>query len=160
MKKLSYVNTMPYTYDHTHRGARYKIAGKYKNHGEFCESIAKFHRGLEYAINPNARYDEESDIPSINASVKSSGATLADLFGNSKEQIIKTFMATVHSTLFIYIVDMDDQITEYHMNAKEFTEFAMKWANLVRDSGSQLMKVRFKHTSGKMIKWLEDRVRG
>jgi len=158
MTAITYQNTMPYTYDPDHRGAHYLIGEAYKNHGEFCESVAKFHRGLEYLVNPTTSYMDGSDIESLNASVKSSNATLADVFGNSKEQIVNTYFANVHSTLFIYMVDIDEQITEYHMNANEFREFIDNWAGLAVDSGTHLTKVRFKKTSGKMIKWLEERV--
>ena len=158
MTALTYVNTMPYTYDPDHRGAHYIIGEKYKNHGEFCESVAKFHRGLAYLVNPATSYSDGSDIEEISASVKSSNATLADVFGNSFESIVNTYVANVHSKLFIYMVDMGEQITEYHMNAKEFREFVESWAGLAVDSGTHLTKVRFKKTSGKMIKWLEERV--
>lgn len=158
MTALTYVNTMPYTYDPDHRGAHYIIGEKFKNHGEFCESVAKFHRGLEYLVNPTTPYDVGSDIEEISASVKSSSATLADVFGNSFESIVNTYFANVHSKLFIYMVDIGEQITEYHMNAKEFREFVENWAVLAVDSGTHLTKVRFKKTSGKMIKWLEERV--
>jgi hypothetical protein len=158
MTSYVYTNNMPYTYDPNHRGAHYLIEGKYKNHGEFCESVAKFHRGLAYAVNPATSYSEGSDIEEINASVKSSNATLADIFGNSFEQIVNTYFENVHSTLFIYMVDLDDQMVEYHMNAEEFREFVENWATLAVDSGTHFTKVRFKKTSGKMLSWLEDRL--
>ena len=158
MKLYTYINNMPYTYDPNHRGAHYLIGEKYKNHGEFCESVAKFHRGLEYLVNPATSYDNGSDIESLNASVKSSNATLADVFGNTFDSIADTYFANVHSSLFIYIIDIDNEINEYHMNAKEFREFINAWAVLAKDSGTHLTKIRFKKTSGKMIQWLNERV--
>ena len=160
MKKYEYTNTMDYIFDNSRRGSKYSMDGRnsWKNHGEFLESVAKFHRGLEYLVNPATSYDTGSDIEEMNASVKSSNASLACIYGNSKEQIIKEYFKNVHSTLWIYMVDMGEQITEYHMNKKEFKEFLNEWANTAVESGSHLTKVRIKKTSGKMIKWLEERI--
>lgn len=157
MKVITYTNAMPYTYDPNHRGAHYMIGDAYKNNGEWFESVAKFHRGLDYMVNPNTSYDTGSDIEELSASVKSSGASLASVYGNSFTQILDTYFANVHSTLFIYMVAVDDEITEYHMNAKEFREFTTEWAGLARESGSHLLKIRFKKTSNKMLKWLDER---
>ena len=62
MTSITYTNNMPYSYDPTHRGAHYMIGNAYKNNGEFLESVAKFHRGLEYLVNPATSYDNGSDI--------------------------------------------------------------------------------------------------
>lgn len=158
MLKYEYTNTMPYTYASERKGSRYTMdnGATYKNHGEWLESVAKFHRGLEYLVNPATSYDNGSDIESLNASVKSSNASLACIYGNTFEQIVNEYFANVHSTLWIYIVDIDEQIIEYHMNAEEFRTFLEEWATLAVESGSKLTKVRIKKTSGKMIKWLEE----
>lgn len=160
MKKYEYTNTMSYIYDGERKGSKYSMDGgiTFKNHGEFLESVAKFHRGLEYLVNPATSYDTGSDIEEMDASVKSSNASLACLYGNSKEQIIEEYFKNVHSTLWLFIVDIDEQITEYHMNADEFRIFLDEWATTAVESGSHLTKVRIKKTSGKMVKWLEERV--
>lgn len=158
MLAVTYTNTMPYEYDATHSGAHYLIGGKYKNNGEFAESVAKYHRDLDYLVNPATSYDNGSDIESLNASVKSSGASLARLYGNSKEEIIKTYFANVHSTLWIYVTKVDEEITEYHMNAEEFNEFLTEWGETAKESGTHLTKVRLKKESKKMLRWLEARV--
>ena len=154
--KITYTNNMPYTYDPNHSGAHYLIGNAYKNHGEFCESTAKFHRGMDYLVNPATSYDKDSDIPSMNASVKSSNATLADVFGNDFEGIKNTYFANVHSTLWIFVVDMGEEITEYHMDKNLFEKFVDNWAVLAKDSKTHLTKIRFKKVSGIMIKWLEE----
>lgn len=160
MKKCEYTNTMNYIFDNERRGSKYSMdnGNSFKNHGEFLESVAKFHRGLEYLVNPATSYDTGSDIEEMNASVKSSNASLACIYGNTKEQIIEEYFKNVHSTLWIYMVDMGEQITEYHMNAKEFKEFLNEWATTAVESGTHLTKVRIKKTSGKMVKWLEERI--
>lgn len=160
MKKYEYTNTMEYIFDNSRRGSKYSIDNgeSFKNHGEFLESVAKFHRGLEYLVNPATSYDTGSDIEEMNASVKSSNASLACIYGNSKEQIIEEYFKNVHSTLWIFMIDVDEQIIEYHMNAEEFKIFLKEWANTAVESGSHLTKVRIKKVSGKMVKWLEERV--
>lgn len=160
MKKYEYTNTMNYIFDNERKGSKYSMDNRnsWKNHGEFLESVAKFHRGLEYLVNPATSYDTGSDIEEINASVKSSNASLACIYGNTKEQIIEEYFKNVHSTLWIFMVDVDEQIIEYHMNAEEFKEFLEEWATTAVESGSHLTKVRIKKTSGKMVKWLEEKI--
>ena len=160
MRKHEYTNTMPYIYESERKGSKYSMDNgeTFKNHGEFLESVAKFHRGLEYLVNPATSYDTGSDIEEMSASVKSSNASLACLYGNSKEQILEEYFKNVHSTLWIFMVDIDEQIIEYHMNAEEFREFLEEWATTAVESGSHLTKVRIKKTSGKMVKWLEEKI--
>ena len=98
MTSITYTNNMPYSYDPTHRGAHYMIGNAYKNNGEFLESVAKFHRGLEYLVNPATSYDNGSDIEELNASVKSSGASLACVYGFDMKTILDTSFANVHSS--------------------------------------------------------------
>lgn len=158
MTSINYTNTMPYSYNPNHRGAHYLIGDAYKNNGEFAESVAKYHRGLDYMVNPATSYDNGSDIEELNASVKSSNASLACLYGNDMNTILDTYFANVHSTLWIYMVIIDDMVTEYHMNAEEFRRFLENWAGLAKESGTGLQKVRMKKTSGIMVRWLENQV--
>lgn len=158
MKRYEYTNNMPYEYDPTHRGSHYKIGDAYKNTGEWFESVAKYHRGLEYLVNPITSYDMGSDIESMSASVKSGNCTLASIYGPSKEAILDVYFANVHSTLWIYMANIGETIIEYHMNKDEFSEFLMEWGVTDRESGTQLIKVRTKKTSGKMLKWLDKKV--
>lgn len=161
MFKIEYKNDIPFTYDASHKGAPYSLDGgiTHKNGGEFCESSAKHHRGLDYKVNPATTFDKGSDIESLNASVKSSGASLACLYGTSKEEILDEYFSRVHSTLWIYMVNIDNEsMIEYHMDANEFRAFLNEWAGLAKESGNNRYKVRIKKTSGKMIKWLEEKV--
>ena len=158
MKKITYINTMPFTYDPNHRGAHYLIGEKFKNHGEWLESVAKYHRGLEYLVNPAVSYCEGSDIEELRASVKSSNASLARVYGPTYEAIKESYFANVHSTLWIYIQDVGEEIIEYHMNKEEFETFLDEFHELAKESGSHLQKIRIKKTSIKMLNWLEERV--
>lgn len=157
MKKFTYTNNMPYSYEPDHKGAKYKIGETYKNHGEFLESVAKFHRGLDYLVNPNTSWDTGSDIESLNASVKTAGASLGRIYGNSYEDISKIYFENVHSSLWIFIQDFGDEIVEYHMNKEEFSEFLFLFHEMAIESGSHLTKVRLRKNQ-KMIQWLEERV--
>lgn len=162
MFKIEYKISIPFIYDASHKGAPYSLDGglTHKNGGEFCESNAKFQRGLDYKVNPATTFDKGSDIESLNASVKSSGASLACLYGTDKEEIIDEYFSRVHSTLWIYMINIDNEsMIEYHMNADEFRTFLNEWSGLAKESGGKnLYKVRIKKTSGKMIKWLEEKV--
>jgi len=156
MKKISYIITIPYAYNADRNGSHYTLDGgkTYKNNGEFLESVAKHYRGLDYMVNPSTSYDNGSDIPELNASVKSSGATLASITGETVEDILKTYFERVHSTLWIYMVRIDDTATEYHMNRAEFERFLRTWYKVDKDRNGQL-KVRFKKTGPSMVRWLE-----
>lgn len=160
MTTITYTNEMPYTYDPTHSGSRYFIGGAYKNYGEFCESVVKFHMGLDYMVNPATSYMDGSDIESINASVKSSGASLACVYGADMDSILAEYFANVHSSLWIWVSMNGEEITEYHMNRNEFESFLRNWAGLAKESGSHKLKIRFKKESHKMLRWLDAQVEG
>lgn len=156
MKTTTYENPITYTYDTEHRGAHYFFNGKYANAGEFLESVAKAHRGLDYTVNPTTSFDKGSDIEEEKASVKSSGASLACLYGDTKEEIIKEFFERVASEKFIYMTMNEEHITEYEMNKDEFRIFLTEWSILAKESGKDVNKVRIKNTSNKMVQWLEN----
>lgn len=160
MKKYTYINNMPYAFDPTRKGAKYLIGNKYKNHGEFLESVAKFHRGLDYLVNPTTSWNTGSDIESLHASVKSSQSSLARLYGNSFEAIKEAYFANVASTCWIFMVDIGEEITEYHMNAEEFSKFLDVFGATGVESGSHLMKIRIQAFSKKMYNWFEENCEG
>lgn len=159
MKKISYTNNMPYIYSPDRKGAKYSMDGgqTYKNHGEFCESVAKFHRGLEYLVNPTTAWNEGDDIENLQASVKSGKCTLAPIYGNDFDTIINQYFNEVPSKLWIYVTDIDNTISEYHMNAEEFKSFLKVFGRLGKESGTHLTKVRILETSAKMLTWLDER---
>lgn len=161
MTKVTYVNTMNFVFDESHRGAKYNINGKWANRGEWLESVAKHHRGLSYVVNPNTSWDNGSDIESECLSIKSSGASLASIYGDNFDEILKTFINGVFSTEFAFITNIDDMIIEYHMNLNEFVEFVTVYGRLVRPSSqvkTDLYKIRLIKESKKMLGWLEERV--
>ena len=160
MKTVSYEIEMAYNYDPARKGAKYTMDNgrTYKNTGEWIESIIKYHRGYDYLVNPATSYDKGSDIEQMNASVKSSGASLASVYGDTVEEILNEYFEKVHSSLWIFGVVTDSTMTEYHMNAIEFREFCNEWGVLAKESGSEKIKIRFKKVSTKMLRWFEERV--
>lgn len=160
MFRFEYKNEMPYIFDNERKGAKYSMdnGATWKNGGEFIESAIKFHLGLDYLVNPATTYDEGSDIESLNASVKSSKASLACIYGDSFNAIVNEYFENVHSTLWIYGIAVDESIIEYHMNKAEFKEFVEAFGKLEGDSKAKKNKVRFKATSATMVQWFESRV--
>lgn len=158
MTRNEYLITMPYEFDPNRKGAKYKIGNAFKNNGEFLESIAKHHRGLEYLVNPTTRWDNGSDIESEHASVKSGKASLATIYGNSLNEILDIYFEKVASTKWLYLVRVEESVVEYEMNATEFRAFMETWGRISAESGSHKMKAKILPTSMKMIKWLEERV--
>jgi hypothetical protein len=67
--------------------------------------------------------------------------------------MLSRYFAEVHSTNFSYVAIIDDTLVEYNMNAEEFNEFIRTWASI-----NERKVIRFKSTSGKMLRWLEERV--
>ena len=156
MTKNEYGLNFPYAYDPARKGAKYTLDDvHWMNNGEFAEVVAKAVRGYMLAKDANTRYDEGSDIEETKTSVKSGKATLTSVvLGNNKQEVLNTYFATVHSTNWDWVIIIDDMAIIYNMNAEEFREFCEEWASY--DEHRKV--VRFKATSGKMIKWLEERL--
>lgn len=155
MKRIQYKNTMPYiTTDR--KGAKYLVGETYKNNGELLELIEIFNYGFD-TPKRNLAFDKGSDIQELNASVKSSGASLACLYGETKEQIITEYFKRVVSTMWVWLeFNQETQIvTEYRMNKTEFKIFLEMFSVLATESGTHKNKVRFKRTNKKMLEWLE-----
>lgn len=163
MIKNTYITTLPYEYTN-HARSHYRIANsnEYKNHGELMECIAKDHRGLFISDkNPSTRFDQGSDIMEYNASVKSSEASLACLYGRTFTEIVKQYFALVPSDIFIYVElnEETNEVVEYIMNKREFGAFLQKFGYLHYESGNrEKKKIRIRATSQKMIQWFEERV--
>ena len=110
--------------------------------------------GFKAVKDGNGKWNECSDIEETATSVKSSRATLAtDLTGTDMSEMLNRYFSEVHSTNFSYVAIIDDTLVEYNMNAEEFGEFVRTWASI-----NERKVIRFKSTSAKMLKWLEERV--
>ena len=156
MKRICYTNRMEYIVTE-HKGAKYLVGESHKNRGELKELITQFNNGFT-CHKGNTSFDKGHDIDELKASVKSSGASLACIYGNSKEDIINEYFKRVASTMWIWVEfnETTQLVTEYRMNKKEFAEFLNLFSILTKESGSDKQKVRFKATTKKMIEWLEN----
>ena len=159
MKKINYSVKSSFGYNPEHKGAPYVVNGKPCNYGNLAECVVSEWADGVFGYDTKAvPFDKGSDIESRKASVKSSGASLACLYGSDKDAIIAEYFARVHSTEWIYATELDGNWNLYIMNADEFKSFLNEWAGLARESDGLRYKVRMKKTSGKMLSWLDERV--
>lgn len=161
MKKSVYTCQTAVHFNPEHKGAPYTIDGiHYFNDGNRHEAVVSEWAGYGFSYDvDHVPFDKGSDIEELYASVKSSGASLACLYGDDKASIIAEYFARVHSSMWIYSVEVDGEFWLYQMNADEFKEFLEEFSGLARESGKEIRyKVRIKKTSGKMIKWFEGRL--
>lgn len=154
MKKSVYTVSKPYTFDPAHKGAPYTFDGlRYVNGGEFKEVEFKAALGYAAVKDANGRYDMTDDVPEIGASVKSSKATLVNkVLGESFTEVKAVYMATVHSTKWVWVSIHDEELTAYYMDKAEFSRFLDTWAGFDKDR----KVIRFKAESNKMLQWLDN----
>lgn len=155
MQKEIFIGLKKYTFDNEHKGAHYTFDGeKYMNAGEWCEAQYKYVLGFEATKDANTAFDAGSDIEQLHRSVKSSKATLtSEVLGRDMETSLVCYFERVASTSWAWVVPMDETLTVYVMNADEFKQFTTEWASYNKEG-----RIRYKATSGKMIKWFEERV--
>ena len=156
MKKLTGEINFHFGFDPDHKGAHYTLDGiHFMNNGDFAEISDKALRGYSLEKDANTAYNVDSDISELHISVKSSKATLVNMvLGQTYEEVKETYFKNVASTSWDWVVTIDDHITVYNMNRHEFSEFMDNWAGF----DSKRKTIRFKSSSSKMVKWLEDRV--
>lgn len=163
MKKITYVNQLHFIYDAQHRGSHYQIenCGTYRNRGELLESMAKYYRGIYTDINPNTAFNKGSDIESINASIKSSEASLTrQLNGTTKEEQITDYFNRVKSNLFIWVSynENDNTVTEYQMTKDECYAFTIEFTRAHFSKKENRLKIRYRSESKRMIEYFENLV--
>lgn len=144
--------TVSYQFDAMRKGAKYTFDGiHWMNAGEFKEAEAKGSLGYEAHKDGNTAYNMGSDIPELNASVKSSKASLTNMkLADTFEESIKVYFENVHSNLFIWVEIVDEDVVLYMMNAEEFELFIRKFSAL-----NERGVIRFKATSSKLVSFLE-----
>ena len=155
MKKFISTNLPVIQYVPEHSGAHYTMNGeKFFNNGDRHEISLKHAMGFKAEKDGNTAFDVGSDIEELEMSVKSSKATLTnEILGYDMDTSLETYFARTASTCWAWAVIMDETITAYIMNAEEFKEFTKEWASFNKEG-----RIRYKSTSGIMIKWLEERV--
>lgn len=153
MYKTYHSISVPYTFDPNRPNAKYTLDGvHFMNAGQFLQIqlIANLYNRIDRPDNKN--FSEDSDIPELCESVKSSKATLVNTFlGNDTETHLQNFFAKVASTQFSWLILIDETIVRYVMDKKEFETFVRNWSKF--DESRKV--IRFKTTSTKMIQWLE-----
>ena len=154
MRKAIFNINLNYTYDANRKGAKYTLDNEhYMNSGEFAEVALKNAFGYEAVKDANTAFDEGSDIEQLQMSVKSSKATLTSvILGKDLKSSLDTYFARTASNQWAWVILIENTLTVYIMNESEFKEFTLNWAYYQTDR----MTVRYKSTSGKMIKWLEE----
>lgn len=146
-------NPVPYTYDPAHKRTPYTIDGsKWMNAGELKEAVAKALCGLDPHKDGNTSFDAGSDIPELNASVKSSKATLTckPLAGTCYAEMLDDYFSRVASSAFWWVELNDEMVTIYKMSAKTFRRFMERFAK-----PTSYGPIRFAKTSAKMLAWLD-----
>ena len=156
MTRTEYKINFHFEFDPTHKGAPYTLDGEhYMNGGEFAEVADKMVKGFGSKKDANTPFDEGSDIEETDTSVKSSKATLTSKqIGYDFDSIKACYFARVHSTNWDYVIVIDDSVIVYNMDKVEFSEFLDNWATYCKDRNV----IRMKATSGKMIRWFDERV--
>ena len=156
MTKTEYTINFKFAFDPAHKGAPYTLDGEhYMNGGEFAEIADKMVKGLGNKKDANTPFDQGSDIEETDTSVKSSKATLTSAqIGYDFDSIKRCYFARVHSTNWDYVVVLDDTVIIYNMNAAEFESFLDNWSSYCKDRNI----IRIKATSGKMLRWFDERV--
>lgn len=145
-----------YRFDADRKGAKYSLDNgeHWLNAGEFAEAVLKFAMGFSPCKDANTAFDAGSDIPELSMSVKSSKATLtSEVLGKDLTTSLNTYFERTASTSWAWVVVADETVTAYIMNAEEFRKFTEEWASYNTEN-----RVRYKVTSGKMVKWFEERV--
>lgn len=166
MIKNTYTNTMSYENTGIAR-MQFHIEGAKANcnRGMLCESMVKFHRGLEYLSNPSVSGMEGFDIPEEMIEVKSSEAGLGRNIGEANftaSQQIKFYFQHAPKGKRWMWVEFDEEtqtVTEYIMNKSEFGAFlhvALRGKQHLQ-SNKKSINVRFKKTNKEILTWLENR---
>jgi hypothetical protein len=145
-----------FRFDAERKGAKYSLDNgeHWLNGGEFAEAALKSAMGFSPCKDANTAFDAGSDIPELNMSVKSSKATLtSEVLGKDMDTSLTTYFERTASTSWAWVIVTDETVTAYIMNAEEFERFTREWATYNTEH-----RIRYKVTSGKMVKWFEERV--
>ena len=156
MNKFVSTSLPSFRFDAERKGAKYSLDNgeHWLNGGEFAEAVFKFALGYEPRKDGNTAFDAGSDIEELSMSVKSSKATLTtEVLGKDMDTSLRTYFERTASTSWAWVIVTDETVTAYIMNAEEFEEFTREWASYSTEG-----RIRYKVTSGKMVKWFEERV--
>ena len=136
------------------------IERTYDNFGNHAEQALAYTLTGEIRDHGDLPYDQGSDIPEFNMSVKSSGFSLmsANLCESEDfEEIIAQYMTNTASTCVAYVAQ---NMVAYVMNMEQFNEFLHQFCRLDRESSKNGggVKVKMRKESKKVLTWLNERV--
>lgn len=155
MTKTIYSINFAYGFDGTRKGAKYTFDGThYKNTGEFLEFALK--RILGYAdwnVKDSHRFDVDSDITDLRCSIKSAESSLFNIhLADNFDDSLELYFAKVHSTMWKYVMLVNDTLVVYTMNREKFREFVSLFGRWDSYKG----KIKIKTNSKKLLGWLEE----
>lgn len=160
MKKVSYYTTMPYSFDPSKRTTKFYYNDRWHNCGEWLEAVLKYQRGYtDFYRKDSTPYYKGSDLQAEKASVKSSRATLAKIFGDDFDEIVTEYFSRVKSEQWYFVTYSQRYITEWHMDKQEFTEFIYRFGRLEYSQRYKKNLLRISTVTFEMEKWLRNRAR-
>lgn len=158
MRKETYVNTLEYIYDGTRKNAKYSVDNgeTWKNHGEYCEILAKKVLGYEPKKDGCTAFDKGDDIPEIKASVKSQNCGLTECKDMPKTpaEFMAEFWKRDASEQFIWVYDYAESVDLWYMDRNEFARFVNQFATW----DGYCVKYRIKTCNNKINAWLEAQI--
>ena len=143
---------LSYIYDKTHAKTPYFIPelNTWYNMGAFIEIQLGHILTGEIRRPDSTKYNEGSDVPEFNLSIKSKHFTLANDLPADIEESLKTFFKNVVSKTFAYARIFDNKIIVFYMDKAEFYSFCKQFCKVESDG-----KTRGPRAVSKVSAWLE-----
>lgn len=135
------------------------IKRKYKNNGQHAEQLADYALTGQIRKADRIAFDKGSDIPELEASVKSARFTLAStLKGETFKEQLEDYFTRTASKLAVY-VSLELEIA-FLMDMEEFRTFIETFCKLQRSSSENGGKpvIRMGTETKKVKEWLLERV--
>lgn len=135
------------------------IKRKYKNNGQHAEQLADYALTGQIRKADRIAFDKGSDIPELEASVKSARFTLAStLKGETFEEQLNDYFTRTASRMVVY-VSLELELA-FLMDMEEFRAFIETFCKLQRSSSENGGKpvIRMGTETKKVKEWLLERV--
>ena len=135
------------------------IKRQYKNNGQHAEQLADYALTGQIRKADSVPFDKGSDIPELEASVKSARFTLAStLKGETFEEQLEDYFARTASKVAVYVSLQLE--TAFVMDMEEFRAFIETFCKLQRSSSKNGGKqvIRMGTETKKVQEWLLERV--
>ena len=135
------------------------IERQYKNNGQHAEQLADYALTGQIRKADRVPFDKGSDIPELEASVKSARFTLAStLKGETFEEQLEDYFTRTASKVAVYVSLKLEKA--FLMDMEEFREFIESFCKLQRSSSKNGGKpvIRMGTETKKVQEWLLERV--